>query len=728
MRVIDERLDILRAKLATMAELDAERQVFGAENHGWALNAPLCEDEVERFEAEHGVTLPDEYRRFLLRLGNGGAGPYYGLAPLEVWDAEALRDSPPADLARPFPLAGTWMPVDAEGEETPAAWPEKANPFDGCVFLADIGCGYNAFLVVNGNARGAVWEDYTAGDGAIEQRDASFLDWYETWLDAELRGALAEIARAGLGGSAGQHRATVSRYVGLFATSTPLQRAIVAAFLERRDEALRLLEEAESSADLAQAPDAVLLREHLFVADLEAARATPPRRTEALATHRSFAVRVALAQNPEAPAAVLEALAGDHDERVAYAIAANPNATPTAIASLAEAAIGRAQVPQTPFLLEVLARSPRCPDELRERLASWTGDLAEVVIRGVARAATGDLSRFAAHASPVVRHGVAKNPEASAELLARLAGDPDAYVRSAVAAHPRVALASLAELAHDPVADVRGAAARNPALPITMLSTLARERESAVAYGVAHNPALSGALREAHRLHPLKMMPEGDDVASEPEPEVEPSARDAVLGDRVGDAAYPVALLGARVDDPRDLVAYAMARHPWLDEALWGRLSRHRYAYTRLTIAIRHDVPSEILDRLASDKTPMVRASAARNPRLSQERLAELARDPESDVRAGAAENPRLPPALATELARDPETYVRRGVVFHPSPPAHLLATLAADPEPQVRRWIPCNMHATRAQVEALANDPEAEVRAIAAWRLKMDALVSPPS
>ena len=54
--------------------------------------------------------------------------------------------------------------------------------------------------------------------------------------------------------------------------------------------------------------------------------------------------------------------------------------------------------------------------------------------------------------------------------------------------------------------------------------------------------------------------------------------------------------------------------------------------------------------------------------------------------------------------------------------------TLKPDPEPQVRRWVPCNMHATRAQVEALASDPEAEVRAIATWRRKMDALVTPPS
>jgi hypothetical protein len=44
---------------------------------------------VVQFEKHHNITLPDDYRRFILQAGNGGAGPHYGLLPLENIDHEA---------------------------------------------------------------------------------------------------------------------------------------------------------------------------------------------------------------------------------------------------------------------------------------------------------------------------------------------------------------------------------------------------------------------------------------------------------------------------------------------------------------------------------------------------------------------------------------------------------------------------------------------------------------
>ena len=41
------------------------------------LNPCLGEHEVESFEAQYNIRLPEAYRRFLLEVGDGGAGPPY---------------------------------------------------------------------------------------------------------------------------------------------------------------------------------------------------------------------------------------------------------------------------------------------------------------------------------------------------------------------------------------------------------------------------------------------------------------------------------------------------------------------------------------------------------------------------------------------------------------------------------------------------------------------------
>src|SRR6516162_6250660 len=88
-------------------------------------------EEVEKRESAWGVHLPDDYRAFLLAVGNGGAGPDYGLAPLDDFRPEGLPqitttittkdgakvsagtpERPPldraADPAKPFAMPGAW--------------------------------------------------------------------------------------------------------------------------------------------------------------------------------------------------------------------------------------------------------------------------------------------------------------------------------------------------------------------------------------------------------------------------------------------------------------------------------------------------------------------------------------------------------------------------------------------------------------------------------------------
>src|SRR5438045_1758187 len=97
---MEEQLSRIRAKLSATARM---------------LNTPLTEREVVEFEQLHGIALPEEYRLFVTRLGNGGVGPpSYGLLPLGRPASDMLPEERAlwADLPyiqRPFPFTKYWV-------------------------------------------------------------------------------------------------------------------------------------------------------------------------------------------------------------------------------------------------------------------------------------------------------------------------------------------------------------------------------------------------------------------------------------------------------------------------------------------------------------------------------------------------------------------------------------------------------------------------------------------
>lgn len=112
-------------------------------------------DELEDFETRHGVRLPTQYRAFITRVGNGGAGPpHYGLVE--------LSDTP--GLSQPF---------------------TKRARVHGRLYLGTDGCGIDYVLVVSGKPRGQVWM-HTDGALIAPRPPLDFLAWYERWLDGEL--------------------------------------------------------------------------------------------------------------------------------------------------------------------------------------------------------------------------------------------------------------------------------------------------------------------------------------------------------------------------------------------------------------------------------------------------------------------------------------------------------------------------------------------------------------
>lgn len=75
-----EEIKFLAAKAR---ERDPKFHRFGALSHKYEFNPPIEIAKIREFEKGSGLTFPDAYVIYLTQIGNGGAGPNYGLFPLE---------------------------------------------------------------------------------------------------------------------------------------------------------------------------------------------------------------------------------------------------------------------------------------------------------------------------------------------------------------------------------------------------------------------------------------------------------------------------------------------------------------------------------------------------------------------------------------------------------------------------------------------------------------------
>jgi hypothetical protein len=201
----------------SLAKLRAARTaMFGADSHHFALNDPLSEETVGTFETLHGVSLPADYRHFLTAIGNGGAGPFYGVFPLGTMDdAFGLQswkenDGIVCTLAEPFLLEGEWNDLTGKPSEVPLElidpeFESKIEEFDarywgssimnGAIPICHTGCALRIWLVLTGKQAGHLWYDARAEFGGIAAMTLSdgssltFAAWYEEWVDICLREA-----------------------------------------------------------------------------------------------------------------------------------------------------------------------------------------------------------------------------------------------------------------------------------------------------------------------------------------------------------------------------------------------------------------------------------------------------------------------------------------------------------------------------------------------------------
>ncbi|MGA9381111.1 MAG: SMI1/KNR4 family protein [Phormidium sp.] len=204
------KIEQLKNTLTELATKDKKFTIFGSETHRYQLNPCFSEVEIKAVEAKNKITLPDDYRRFLLEVGNGGAGPGYGLLELEVKEEGKKGNF----LSQPFLLNKAWNYSEFLNPDEEFVDIDEDKLMQGTIYLANYGCGISACLVITGYQRGKIWIDDRGNDGGIypcslqfaylyhsnnfqiEDEDCdtalTFYDWYDNCLNSCLKDLSSE--------------------------------------------------------------------------------------------------------------------------------------------------------------------------------------------------------------------------------------------------------------------------------------------------------------------------------------------------------------------------------------------------------------------------------------------------------------------------------------------------------------------------------------------------------
>ena len=182
-------------KLEELKNLDTRFEVFGAEAHQYIFNPKLEEETITLFEEKHKIKLPENYRYFLLNIGNGGCGPGSGLLKLEtgVYDIPFNKqNSEIITLKNEFRFTNFWN-LEEFPKEDYDLWEneyDKIKWTDGMLRINHLGCGIYSNLIITGKERENIWIDSRSNEiGVYPAYDSNnnlkndFLSWYLNWIN-----------------------------------------------------------------------------------------------------------------------------------------------------------------------------------------------------------------------------------------------------------------------------------------------------------------------------------------------------------------------------------------------------------------------------------------------------------------------------------------------------------------------------------------------------------------
>lgn len=144
--------------------------------------------QLAKWEAKHNVVLPDEYRQFLLEIGDGGRmhGDYcdfvvYPLADISI-ESEFSSEFPISKQLLKTRLNESNNDSEKKQEflfyELEAYWEDGI--FPGCLHFGMYPGGDGVFMVVKGELQGTIW--CAISGGLPDKSPHNFLSWFEDVL------------------------------------------------------------------------------------------------------------------------------------------------------------------------------------------------------------------------------------------------------------------------------------------------------------------------------------------------------------------------------------------------------------------------------------------------------------------------------------------------------------------------------------------------------------------
>ncbi|NNG01396.1 MAG: SMI1/KNR4 family protein [Desulfobacteraceae bacterium] len=151
---------------------------------------------VEAFENKAGVELPEDYRSFIINVGNGGRPPCR-LLSLDNWDYSYWIKNPEESFAGEPCLLSPKCREHGENwlehlgiAEAGDLWDQnKWDPMFGTIAIAEIGCGLSFSMVITGEYRSRIfsWGDH-AEIPPVFYPELSFSEWMGNLLNKKLNG------------------------------------------------------------------------------------------------------------------------------------------------------------------------------------------------------------------------------------------------------------------------------------------------------------------------------------------------------------------------------------------------------------------------------------------------------------------------------------------------------------------------------------------------------------
>lgn len=190
------QLSRIKSKLVKASRVDFRREVFGASNHDYSTGKPVPLNEIQEFEREYNVSLPEDYVAFLQEFGDAQgkviAGPFYGLFPFRL-GVGAVVSGEEHYLAKqpdvnPNMSDSDWQEYTNEHFKEDEYW-----TLNGVLSLGTQGCSLYHGLIISGEFKGRIVncdEECLDVYKPIFCHESNFLDWYERWLDEVISGLL----------------------------------------------------------------------------------------------------------------------------------------------------------------------------------------------------------------------------------------------------------------------------------------------------------------------------------------------------------------------------------------------------------------------------------------------------------------------------------------------------------------------------------------------------------